>query len=52
MMHPPNVIASIQGLVVFCRVCGCSDMNACEGAFGEGCWWEEFDLCSSCVRAP
>jgi len=29
----------------YCRVCGCSDEDACE----EGCHWVEEDLCSSCV---
>ncbi len=28
-----------------CRVCGCWEMRACDGA----CWWEEEDLCSACV---
>ena len=28
-----------------CRVCGCSEFNACEG----GCYWVEEDLCSACV---
>lgn len=28
-----------------CRVCGCTDNNACEG----GCHWVEQDLCSNCV---
>lgn len=27
-----------------CRVCGCTDIQACEG----GCWWVEPDLCSAC----
>lgn len=27
-----------------CRVCGCTDLNACEG----GCSWVEEDLCSNC----
>ncbi|MCW3125260.1 MAG: hypothetical protein JWO03_918 [Bacteroidetes bacterium] len=27
-----------------CRVCGCTQNNACPG----GCWWTEEDLCSSC----
>lgn len=27
-----------------CRVCGCTDLNACEG----GCSWVEDDLCSNC----
>lgn len=29
----------------FCRVCGCTDHNACDG----GCHWVEEDLCSSCA---
>ena len=28
-----------------CRVCGCSEYNACPG----GCYWVEEDLCSQCV---
>ena len=28
-----------------CRVCGCTDDNACPG----GCWWVEEVLCSACV---
>lgn len=31
-----------------CRVCGCTEHNACEG----GCWWVEHDLCSACVGKP
>jgi hypothetical protein len=30
-----------------CRVCGCTQNNACEG----GCSWIEWDLCSSCRGA-
>lgn len=30
-----------------CRVCGCTDDQACEG----GCSWVEEDLCSKCVPA-
>lgn len=29
-----------------CRVCGCTDNNACEG----GCYWVEDDLCSKCAE--
>lgn len=28
-----------------CRVCGCTQYNACEG----GCYWVEPDLCSKCA---
>lgn len=30
-----------------CRICGCTDTQACEG----GCWWVGTDLCSAC-RIP
>jgi hypothetical protein len=29
-----------------CRVCGCTELEACEG----GCIWVEADLCSRCVE--
>lgn len=32
----------------FCRVCGCTQHNACETDMG-GCYWAEPDLCSECV---
>lgn len=32
-------------LVKKCRICGCTDNNACT----EGCYWVEDDLCSNCV---
>lgn len=28
-----------------CRVCGCTQYNACDG----GCWWVQDDLCSECI---
>ncbi len=28
-----------------CRVCGCTQYNACDG----GCYWVEPDLCSKCA---
>ena len=31
-----------------CRVCGCTDADACAG----GCTWVEHDLCSSCAGQP
>jgi hypothetical protein len=30
-----------------CRVCGCTDDNACVGLDGP-CYWIEADLCSAC----
>lgn len=30
-----------------CRVCGCSDFDACMTDDGP-CWWVEEDLCSGC----
>jgi hypothetical protein len=29
-----------------CRVCGCTQYNACEG----GCYWVKEDLCSKCAE--
>jgi len=31
-----------------CRVCGCTDDNACINEYGEPCHWVETDLCSNC----
>lgn len=36
-----------------CRVCGCTDHDACvDPATGIACHWVEDDLCSSCVSDP
>lgn len=32
-----------------CRVCGCTQYNACVSEYG-ACWWVEDDLCSACVE--
>ena len=32
-----------------CRVCGCTDFNACIEADGFPCCWVEKDLCSACA---
>ncbi|HEY2249640.1 MAG TPA: hypothetical protein VGH74_01220 [Planctomycetaceae bacterium] len=33
-----------------CRICGCTDANAClDGGTGPACHWVEEDLCSVCV---
>jgi len=32
-----------------CRVCGCTDTNACVTGSGEPCHWVEKDLCSACA---
>jgi len=37
-----------QAEVRRCRVCGCTDDNACMGPEGP-CSWAEIDLCSSCA---
>ena len=37
-------IPSLLGMV--CRVCGCSEQDACP----EGCGWAEDHLCTSCAR--
>jgi hypothetical protein len=35
-----------------CRVCGCSDEDACMHPSLGNCWWMEWDLCSHCVLVP
>lgn len=32
-----------------CRVCGCTDFNACIEPDGFPCCWVERDLCSACA---
>lgn len=32
----------------FCRLCGCTEMNACIQD-GEACYWVDLDLCSGCA---
>ncbi|OJY68679.1 MAG: hypothetical protein BGP16_05435 [Sphingobium sp. 66-54] len=32
-----------------CRVCACSDLDACVDEHGEGCAWAGADLCTACV---
>ena len=32
-----------------CRVCGCTEWNACLDLFGTPCHWAEHDLCSACI---
>lgn len=33
-----------------CRVCGCTDLNACTDVDGEPCFWAQPGLCSRCAR--
>lgn len=33
-----------------CRLCGCTDDNACVGADGLPCHWVAADLCSACAE--
>lgn len=55
-LGPPNqVLLTARGLDVLngghqCRVCFCTDHDACE-ADGFGCHWVEADLCSECAPA-
>lgn len=32
-----------------CRVCHCTDTDACRNDRGEPCYWVAWDLCSECV---
>lgn len=35
-----------------CRICGCTDNNACVNSEGNACFWvdSEHNLCSACVE--
>jgi hypothetical protein len=35
-----------------CRVCGCSELDACVDEAGGTCYWIEQDLCSACTSMP
>lgn len=43
-----QLIALFEPKPAKCRICGCTDMQACPG----GCSWVEPDLCSACEEAP
>lgn len=47
-IHKSRSVGKSETAVRACRVCGCTDFQACEG----GCWWVAVDLCSSCADAP
>ena len=32
-----------------CRVCGCTEWQACVDLFGDPCHWAAPDLCSACL---
>lgn len=44
---PFDEFVAERALLPYCRVCGCSDDDACPG----GCYWVEPDLCSACAGA-
>lgn len=33
-----------------CKVCGCSDFDACVDEDGQPCYWVDDDLCSACWK--
>lgn len=41
-----RIVGQAQGRS--CRVCGCTDGDACDDEDTGSCWWVEHDLCSSC----
>lgn len=46
IIHNPAFPSLIrfEDVALACRVCGCTDTNACQG----GCAWAEADLCTAC----
>jgi hypothetical protein len=45
----PAGLTTLQSEAGYCRICGCSETNPCEGEDGP-CSWVEADLCSRCDR--
>jgi hypothetical protein len=45
-------VIDINGTVKTCRVCGCSDFDACIHEEHGNCYWIEKDLCSHCKLFP
>lgn len=48
MDRPPRKFA--KSFRLRCRVCGCSDYDACWHDLLGACWWVQPDLCSHCAR--
>lgn len=46
----PPALTTLIATPGYCRVCGCSDANACDDGV-QPCRWVEPDLCSACVGA-
>ena len=44
-----RIEAHVRALVPICRVCGCTENNACEDPIDGNCSWVEPDLCSACL---
>ena len=47
-VDPGQDVAQIAAFERACRVCHCTEMNACTHD-GQPCHWVEADLCSACV---
>lgn len=46
-MMGARVALNVAGGRAPCRVCGCWELEACDG----GCGWAEADLCTACAEA-
>ena len=44
----PAGLTTLQPAPGYCRICGCSQWNACETDAGS-CGWSEEDLCTGCT---
>lgn len=43
-------LEDLEETIAVCRVCGCTEDDACETPNGT-CFWLESDLCSACAEA-
>jgi hypothetical protein len=50
MKKPPRRMAKSFTSRRRCRVCGCSEYDACWHELLGACWWVQPDLCSHCAK--
>lgn len=48
-LSQPTGLSTLSSTPGYCRVCGCSDDNACVDDDEEPCHWVAGDLCSACA---
>lgn len=52
LLTPDGVYAQHPEPERACRICGCTELDACIHPDHGSCWWVEADLCSHCHQWP